>query len=268
MMQAAMSKVYAQSLVHQTLPQFVDYAYRQHCNLEIAGFAYANVYDADWGSIVQQHKKALSGFRGKISFHGVFQDVTIHSSDKQIVEVSRERVFTNLEVARQLGATHVVFHGGFNPLIKDDYYLTNWVERQASFWTEALDRYPITVLVENTWEPNPDGLRKLLDQVRSPRLKICFDVAHAHVYSKVPMAEWFRVLGKDITYIHLSDNYGDKDQHSELGSGNIDWKEFTHLVDEQGVEPEVVFELVTLDHTEKSLQYMKDNGVYPFQNRN
>lgn len=264
MSDAAMSKVYAQSLVHQTLPEFVQYARQRRCNLEVAGFAYANVYDADWGSIVQQHKHALGGFDGKISFHGVFQDVTIHSSDKQIVEVSRERILSNLDIARQLNAAQVVFHAGFNPLVKDDYYLKNWVERQATFWSEVLEKYQITVLIENTWEPTPDGLRRLLDQVNSPSLKICFDVAHAHVYSKKPLSEWFHVLGSEITYIHLSDNYGDRDEHSELGKGNIDWKQFTSLVNEQNVKPEVTFELVTLDRTEKSIQYMKDNAIYPF----
>jgi sugar phosphate isomerase/epimerase len=266
MKEDAMTKVYAQALVHESFSEFVDFARCQRCNLEIATFAYSNVFDADWQRLLQEHKQKISDFQGKISLHGVFQDVLIHSSDKKIAELSKERVMSTLKVASELKATKVVFHGNFNPLVKEEYYKKNWVERNSSFWSEILDRYNIKILLENTWEPTPDIFRRLLDQINSPLLKICFDVGHANVYSKTPIKEWFTSLGHKIPYIHISDNSGEKDQHMEIGKGKINWQEFSNLVEEYAVHPEIVLELVTLEETKRSLKYLDENSIYPFNN--
>ena len=47
-----MSKIYVQPLVQETFSDFVDFADQNLFNLEIATFAYANVYDADWSKIL------------------------------------------------------------------------------------------------------------------------------------------------------------------------------------------------------------------------
>jgi sugar phosphate isomerase/epimerase len=208
----------------------------------------------------------MSSFPGKISLHGVFQDVLIHSSDKKIAELSEERVMSTLKVASELRATKVVFHGNFNPLVKQEYYKKNWVERNSRFWSEVLDRYNVMILLENTWEPDPDIFRRLLDQINSPLFKICFDIGHANVYSKTPVKEWLASLGNEIPYIHISDNSGEKDQHMEIGKGKINWQEFSKLVEEYAVHPEIVLEFVTLEETKRSLKYLDENGIYPFNN--
>ena len=95
-----MSKIYVQPLVHDTFSDFVDFADDNKFNLEIATFAYANVYDTDWHKILREHEERLFAFKGKISFHGVFQDVLVHSSDKKIAESSKERVLDSLKAAK------------------------------------------------------------------------------------------------------------------------------------------------------------------------
>jgi sugar phosphate isomerase/epimerase len=259
-----MSKIYVQPLVHETFSDFVDFADKNQFNLEIATFAYANVYEADWPKILNDHAEKLSALKGKISFHGVFQDVLIHSSDKKIAELSKERVLDNLEVARKLNATQVVFHGNFNPFVKDNYYRKNWVERNAVFWREVLEKYNFTILLENTWEPAPDMFNELLDEVKSSRLKVCFDIGHLNVYSKKTFCEWADALGKKISYVHISDNCGEKDQHLEVGQGKIDWQEFTNVIKEHQISPEIVLEQVTIDKTKQSLSYLEKNQIYPF----
>lgn len=259
-----MSKIYVQPLVHESFSDFVDFADQNLFNLEIATFAYANVYEADWAKLLCNHEEKLSAFKGKISFHGVFQDLLIHSSDKKIAEVSSERVFDNLEVARKLNATQVVFHGNFNPFVKDNYYRKNWVERNAVFWKEVLEKYNFTVLLENTWEPTPDMFTELLDEVRSSSLKVCFDIGHSNVYSKAPLHEWVDALSDNISYAHISDNCGERDQHLEVGQGKIDWHEFTNVIEEHQISPEIVLEQVTLEKTKQSLSYLEKNQIYPF----
>jgi sugar phosphate isomerase/epimerase len=259
-----MSKIYVQPLYHLALAEFVSFAKEQSYNLEAATFAYSNVYDMDWQKTLQEHKQQLSGFAGKVSFHGVFQDVTVHSSDKKIAEISKERIFSSLEAADALNAGQVVFHGNFNPLVLNEYYKKNWLDRNVSFWKQILDKYQGIILLENVWEHNPEVFRSLLDQVGSPRLKICFDIGHANVYSHVHFEEWIATLGSDVQYLHLSDNAVEKDEHLEIGAGKIDWQKFTATLQKHNLTPEVVLETGTLEKTKMSIAYMKEHALYPF----
>lgn len=261
---AAMSRIYIQPVLLNSFSEFLALAKSQHCNLEVATFTYSNVYDADWAKILQEQKLQLSTFEGKVSMHGTFQDLLIHSSDKKIAEVSKQRILENLEIAMKLNATQIVFHGSFNPLIRDEHYKKDWIERNASFWSEVLHKYEIKILLENTWEPTPDLFRNLLEKINSPRLKICLDIGHVNVYSKISIKEWFVSLGQEISYIHLSDNLGERDQHLEIGQGKINWQDFSRIVGEYADSPEIVLELVTLEKTKRSLRSLEENKIYPF----
>jgi sugar phosphate isomerase/epimerase len=259
-----MSKLYVQPLVHETLPEFVAFAQQNSYNLELATFAYANAYDTDWNEVLKQHKLQLSQFSGQVSLHGVYRDIILHSHDSKIADVSRERILSSIDVAKVLNAQKTVFHGSVNPLVLDEWYLKNWLEKNTAFWKQVLAQYSGTVLIENVWEPNPESLRSLLDMVDSPRLKVCFDVAHAHVYSKVPLETWLSVLGEDVVYMHFSDNNGQVDEHAEVGAGNIDWQSLTQSIQRRGLCPEVVLEECTLDNTQVSINYLKNHRIYPF----
>lgn len=259
-----MSKLYIQPLVHETLSDFVAFAQQNSYNLELATFAYANAYDTNWDEVLKQHKLQLSQFSGQVSLHGVYRDIIIHSHDSKIAAVSRERLLSSLDVAKALNAQKIVFHSSVNPLVLDEWYLKNWLDKNAAFWKQILSLYSGTVLIENVWEGTPEILRGLLDMVDSPRLKVCFDVAHAHVYSKVPLDRWLTVLGADTVYIHFSDNNGQVDDHLVIGAGNIDWQRLTQSIQRLGLCPDVVLEECTLDNTQASIEYLKSHRIYPF----
>jgi sugar phosphate isomerase/epimerase len=259
-----MPKLYVQPLVHDMLPEFVAFAQQSNYNLELATFAYANVYDTDWDQVLKQHKLQLSQFSGQVSLHGVYRDIIIHSHDAKVAAIARERIQGSIDVAKALNAQKIVFHGSVNALVLDEWYLKNWLEKNAAFWREVLAEYTGTVLIENVWEPNPEILRSLLDAVDSPRLKVCLDVAHAHVYSKVPLDTWLSVIGNDVVYMHFSDNNGQIDQHSVIGAGNIDWQSLTQSIQRLGLSPEVVLEECTLSNTQASIDYLKTHRIYPF----
>jgi sugar phosphate isomerase/epimerase len=259
-----MSRIYVQPPDHYRFAEFLDFAKEHRYNLEIATFAYAGVLDADWEKMLGEHQHQLSGFRGAVSLHGVFQDVFVHSSDSKIAEVSKERILRNLEIASLLEAKYIVFHGNFNPLIRGERYVNNWFERNANFWSEVLRKYNVTVLLENVWEPSPEIFRKLLDLVGSSRLKICFDTGHANIFSKVPFREWFDMLNPDIPYIHVNDNKGEVDSELIPGDGIINWHEFTDILEDYQNNPEIVLEVGTLEKTMQSLRYLQMQSIYPF----
>ncbi len=262
-----MSKLFVQPLHHDNLIEIVDFAVAQNYNLEIASFAYANAFEMDWQKVLQMHIDVLRGFKGKISFHGVFQDVLVHSSDAMIAEVSQKRIFESIKTASTVGAKQIVFHGNFNPFISDPFYFQFWVERNAAFWKKTLKSFDGVILLENLWESSPEALCKLLETINESRLKVCFDVAHANVFSKLPMDKWIEMLGSKIQCLHYSDNNGLTDQHLEVGAGKIDWTKLTSLLEKQGLEPEVVFEIGELRKIEKSIKYLKDKRIYPLSNK-
>ncbi|MCW4006285.1 MAG: sugar phosphate isomerase/epimerase [Candidatus Bathyarchaeota archaeon] len=259
-----MSKLYVQPLCHDDLPDFVDFACLGGYNLEVASFSFANVYETNWQEVLEEHKRRLLGFGGEVSFHGVFQDLSVHSSDKRIWQVSKERIQSSLEVAQALNASKAVFHGNFNPFITDPDYKKNWVERNAEFWSQALDSFGGIILLENVWDALPDAFGALFEAVGSSRFKMCFDVGHANVYSKKPLKEWLSDLRSEIVYMHFSDNAGEADQHLEMGKGKIDWNQFTQELENQNMHPDVTLEMITLEKTKNSVQYMQKHAIYPF----
>jgi sugar phosphate isomerase/epimerase len=222
------------------------------------------VLDANWREILEDHQRKLEDFDGSISLHGAFMDLTIQSSDKKIREITTERITQNLEIAEALNAQYIVFHGKFNPLIKNEYFRQHWLERNAEFWSEILGRFSVTVLLENLWEPTPEIFRDLLERVGSERLKICFDIAHVHIFSEVPLEEWIDALQDEFVYVHVSDNKGDSDSELAPGEGNIDWGGFSDLVERKGISPAIVFEVRTLEKTRQSVQYFRERNIYPF----
>jgi len=166
---------------------FLNFANAHDCNIELGTFAYADTLDGDWRRVVKGHQRALSTFKGKVSIHGVFQDICIHSSDSKIAKVSKQRILRNMNIAQSLSAKYVVFHANFNPFIHGELYKSNWIARNASFWASVLDDYEATVLLENFWESSPEIFNALLDEVNTPRLKVCLDTGHVNVFSKLPL---------------------------------------------------------------------------------
>ena len=127
-----------------------------------------------------------------------------------------------------------------------------------------VSKYDITILIENLWEPSPEIFRKLLEKVKSPLLKICFDTGHANIFSRVPLENWFDSVGKDIIYIHVNDSKGDTDNELVPGNGNINWLEFSDSIKKYNLAPNIIFEVGTLERTKRSVKYFKENNIYPF----
>lgn len=251
---------------HFLFADFLALANEHKYNLELATYAYSTALDKNWRKTVNAHKQALSSFSGKISLHGAFQDLSIHSNDSKIAKISKKRILQNLKIAGILDASYVVFHANFNPYIPvGDSYKTLWLERNAKVWSDILNEYDITILLENLWEPTPEIFQRLLGTVDSSRLRVCLDVGHVNIFSKVPLREWFGVLGDKIPYIHVSDNCGEVDNELVLGEGTIDWHAFSAAIEEKRLQPEVVIEVGTIEKTLQSIHYLEERGFYPFQ---
>jgi sugar phosphate isomerase/epimerase len=78
------------------------------------------------------------------------------------------------------------------------------------------------------------------------------------------MKEWFKSLGKYISYIHLNDNLDDVDNELPAGKGNINWPEFNDAVNEFCDKPIVVFEVGNLSRIQETMDYLEKNKIFPY----
>ena len=206
--------------------------------------------------------KGLDRDRSEDTMHGAFLDVTLHSSDDRIREVSELRVRQSMEIAKELGIRGVVFHTNMIANFKDAVYMKKWVESNAAFYKKLLKEYPgIYVFVENMFDFDPDMLLSLAQEMAEEEyFGICLDYAHATI-SKVEAKEWFEVLKPYMKHMHINDNDLSNDLHMALGTGKINYKELKELLESSGIEPSILVEVSKLEDQEASLVYMKSEGL-------
>ena len=199
------------------------------------------------------------------TMHGVFYDVTVHSDDARIRSVSEDRVKQCAEIAQELELRGVVFHTNLIPNFKSAFYLNNWLDRNAAFFTRLCEDNPeLGIWMENMFDTEPDMLRALAERMADVKnFGLCYDRAHAEVCGGGP-AGWLEALAPNIRHMHVNDNDGLTDRHDPVGDGVIDWRAFDAALRARGVEASVLVETTDLDRQRRSLEYMRAHALYPF----
>lgn len=234
--------------------------------IEIQVYGYhPDLLDGDWPSLVAQHRQLLKGFEGEIALHGAFYDMSSASEDPQIVRITRERYSLSLHIAAELGARHVVFHANYLPWIRNADYLRRWTQRQKEFWAEIgaeAGRLGVVVALENMWEPSPDIIGEVLDQVDSPFVTACLDVGHAYLYSdSLPLSAWIARLRDRLTHCHINNHRGVKDEHLALDvpGGVIDYSVVLPILFALPTSPLISLEMDRLEDQERSLRFILEH---------
>lgn len=228
---------------------------------------YKQVYkEKDFSSKVLSENKSGENLFSKDTMHGAFLDVTIHSDDPMIRDVSVLRVRQSMEIAKNMGLKGVVFHTGRLAGFRASNYLRNWRDRNAAFFTEIARQYPgQQIYMENMFDESPDilaGLAEVMHDV--PNFGVCLDYAHA-MLSKCSGQEWIKTLAPYIRHIHINDNDLQNDLHLAVGAGRLDWQEFDRLIRQYQVEAPVLVEVSGYEAQKESLLYMKQYGIYPME---
>ena len=85
---------------------------------------------------------------------------------------------------------------------------------------EKAENRGVKIAVENVTKNQ--NLEVVLSTFDSPMLGFCYDSGHDYAWSETP----YTILDKykdRLFAVHLHDNMGEKDEHSALGEGMIDW---------------------------------------------
>lgn len=213
--------------------------------------------------IIEYYAKYRTDF-SRDTMHGAFLDVTIHSEDRLIREVSRKRVYESMEIAKRMGLRGVVFHTGLLAGFRVDYYLEHWVEENTRFFTRLAAEYPEQeIFMENMFDEVPTelaGLGKAMAGVKN--FGICLDYAHGAV-TGCPAKTWVEELAPYIHHMHINDNDLKRDLHQPVGDGQIDWQEFDNLMRQNKVDATVLIEVKGCDGQKKSMEYLKKHHLFP-----
>ncbi|MCB1046918.1 MAG: sugar phosphate isomerase/epimerase [Calditrichaeota bacterium] len=232
------------------------FCYREGLGIEIQSFWDTKRIE-EFPRLATQHLRFLGDLSPR-AFHGHFADLNGGSHDALIREASRIRLLSGMHWARELGATRVVFHGGFVPGTSPPL---SWIPRMTAFWHGLLSDAPSGMCfhLENQLDPSPEILRDLIDSIADERVSACLDVGHAHCNSTVPVPRWVQVLGARVGHVHLHDNDGTRDQHRALGSGTLPLGETLAALDEHAPDAAWVLETSPAGW-QASLDWLKEGG--------
>jgi sugar phosphate isomerase/epimerase len=224
---------------------------------EVQALGLPDILSGDFSALLTQIKNATAGLVGPIGMHGPFIDLPHYSADVDIRSVCRKRYHQAFDIAEELGACYILFHSQYNPVIRVPKYRQMYHEGSLSFWPEFIERADtmgIPIYIENMFDDAPGPMCDVVHAIGSPALKLCLDVAHAAIFSKLSIADWVDAYGSDLAHIHINDCHGDTDDHLGLGMGSLDlagaFEQF------RAMDQPLRYVLETGEHTEASIKYL------------
>lgn len=171
-----------------------------------------------------------------------------------IRQASLQEMFHSLEVAAELGASKVVLHpghiGGLGSYVMEtalahcNHSLAAIIER-----AQALG---LCVCLENMFPRcrafvEPDDFVDIMQ--RFPDLKLTLDIGHANIgaQSGRRILRFIKKFGPRIGHLHVSDNFGQRDDHIPLGSGAIDFVKIAQAIKKCGYDDTATLEIFSED---------------------
>jgi L-ribulose-5-phosphate 3-epimerase len=177
-----------------------------------------------------------------------------------------QRLEWALQRTRELSLTDLMFHAGFIPEPGDP-------ERKEFLDTlaQAADlaaRYGVTIAFE-TGQETAQLLRRTLDELRCPNVKVNFDPANMLLYDMGDPIEAVRILGPDIRSVHAKDAFRPKvkgtwGEEVPLGQGAVNirlWVQTLYEVGYRGpllIEREVGTQAERLRDIAHGIRYLRE----------
>lgn len=197
-----------------------------------------------------------------VVIHSPFMDIVPGSPEPEVAELAFKQHEEVLNIAEVLKADAVLFHSGFNPLIKSPQYLENWLASTSAYFRRFLKQHPnLKFLIENMWEPSPLPLIGLIDSINSSQFRVCVDVGHIQVYSKEPPETWISQLALRVGHVHLNDNQGLWDQELALGTGMVPLERVFQAMNNLGFFGNITIEMHGREPILRSMEYLLKNGM-------
>ena len=235
-----------------SLEEALAFGAEQHfASLEVSGdrpFGFFEEVDAD----TRARCRAIAEDAGvHVTYHSPINGSNLGSSVEAIRDESVRWMRGGLDMAADLGATLFVVHP---PMVdyEDDALrgacFTDSVRHLRTVCDLAAER-GMRVGLENigfmdeTLDRSMEELVELYGTIDHPNLTYVLDFGHALLtggYAEIDKG--IRLMGRDLSHIHLTDNHGRLDDHIEIGMGVIDYTRYADFL--RAFAHPVVLELV------------------------
>jgi sugar phosphate isomerase/epimerase len=242
-------------------------AQQRNLGIEVMAFAYPDVLDGDWKSLVVNYAKMLRTVPGRLTMHGPFMDMAPGSPDRRINQVCNERYQHAIRIASDLGVEIIVLHANFIANIHTLEYRLSWHNRNVYFWAPLADyarRYGVTIAVENMWEFDPYIIGDVVKEIAHPNLGVCLDVGHANLFGEQSFEEWLMALEPLLLHTHMNNNDGKVDIHMGFDHGVLDYHQILPRIRALATPPSMTLEMDDVSFMESSLPFF-DLGGYEEQ---
>ena len=193
----------------------------------------------------------------KCVLHAPFSELFPAAIDPKARALAMERLQQATELAVKYGAPKLIVHSGYVPLV----FFKEWHEdRSVEFWEELMAgrEDDLVITVENVMDDEPYMIRKMIERIGNPNIRLCFDVGHAACISEVPVIEWLETLAPYLGHIHIHNNDGTHDWHKPVFDGKIDMEEFLDKVIEL-CDPDTTITIESLEGL-TSMEWLKEKG--------
>lgn len=232
------------------------------------GFEYNDFFIPDTMDDKQKKKEIISIYKSvKLpsynTIHGAFFDVIVFSEDKKIREAADYRIRESIETALEINAKGVVFHTNHTPMLKSDFYINGWINKNTDYWTRICDEYKgVDIYLENMFDDTPVMLKRLSENLSGKdNFGVCLDYAHANVFGN-NADEFVKELSDFTKHLHINDNDLKDDLHLAIGDGKIDWNHFKKFFEEDFKNVKsILIETSDINSQRKSAEYLKALGV-------
>lgn len=211
-------------------------------------------------SIIRQQMDSILGALASRSMNIICHLPTFVSTadlTDSIREASLSEMYNSLEVAAELGSQKVVLHpghiGGLGIYVKETA-LAHANNSLAAIINRA-QTLGLCVCLENMFPKcrayvKPDDFVGILQ--RFPDLKLTLDTGHANIGNPDGrrILEFIEKFGQRIGHLHVSDNFGERDDHIPLGTGNINFLKIVTALKKCGYDSTATFEIFSEDRQE------------------
>ncbi|MEM7236310.1 MAG: sugar phosphate isomerase/epimerase family protein [Pseudomonadota bacterium] len=257
----------------ERLPEFREWLIEGERDLELQSFHTAKSLMGDWGPAVEEAKRQLDGYRGRLGVHGPFKGFVIHSQDPEIREVVTRRFMQCLDICEALGAIQMVLHSPFTPwsynnMPKAEGTMERVIERTRKCLGPVIARAEdmgLTIVMENVADKDPGERNAVIDGIGSPAFKVSLDTGHAHMShgtQNAPPVDYFvRAAGNRLSHVHLQDGDPYADRHWAIGEGSVPWHAVFREIAALESRPHLVLEMRNKADIWSSMRYLEAAGL-------
>ena len=171
-----------------------------------------------------------------------------------IRQASVDEMKHSLDAAAEINARKAVLHPGY--ITGMGVFAMETARKYAHDGLTAIlahaDGLDLQLCFENMfpayhlfYEPGPfEALFK-----EFPRLKMTLDSGHANIGDpeQTRLVQFVSLLGPHIGHVHVSDNFGKKDDHLAVGKGNIDFPSMVSSLKQAGYDDTITLEVFSAD---------------------